>query len=312
MKKTSVTLLFTALLLCRQGVAAELRQETMSFGGLQREYTLYTPDNLPSRAGLVIALHGYSSSAQNILAYSGLNALADEHGFVVAYPQGTEDQNANAFFNVGYAFHAESTVDDVGFILALVERLLGNEQIDPHRVFATGMSNGGDMSYLLACEAADVFRAVAPVAGTMMVATAAACAPSRAISVLSINGTADDVTRYAGDLANADGWGAYLSVDEIVNLWIQQANVEKSASKVLDFSDDDSIALDHYTTASGSPERLHYRVEGGGHDWPGARFAWWDLRRLVSVYAMGFGEHRGFDASEKIIEIFNKNKSLGQ
>jgi poly(3-hydroxybutyrate) depolymerase len=126
--------------------------------------------------------------------------------------------------------------------------------------------------------------------------------------VLSINGNADNVTRYAGDLANADGWGAYLSVDEIVNLWIEQANVEKSASKVLDFSGDDSIALDHYTTYPGSPERLHYRVEGGGHDWPGARFAWWDLRRLVSAYAMGFGEHRGFDASAKITEFFNENK----
>tara|TARA_B100000900_G_scaffold415382_1_gene445074 strand:+ start:1138 stop:2064 length:927 start_codon:yes stop_codon:yes gene_type:complete len=308
MKRTAITLLFTVLFFCGQAVAAEPRKETMSFGGLHREYTLYTPDDLPSRAGLVIAMHGYSSSAQNISAYSGLNALADEHGFVVAYPQGTEDQNDNAFFNVGYAFHAESTVDDVGFILALVERLLGNQQIDSDRVYATGMSNGGDMSYLLACEAPDVFRAVAPVAGTMMVATAAACTPSRVISVLSINGTADNVTRYAGDLANADGWGAYLSVDEIVNLWIKQASVKKSTSKVLDFSGDDRIALDHYSTDSGAPELLHYRVEGGGHDWPGARFAWWDLRRLVSVYAMGFGEHRSFDASEKIVEFFNKNK----
>ena len=309
MEKTAITLLFTVLLLFSgHSVAAKPLQEKMSFGGLQREYTVYTPDNLPSRAGLVVAMHGYSSSAQNILAYSGLNALAEEHGFVVAYPQGTEDQNGNAFFNVGYAFHAESTVDDLGFILALVDLLLANEQIDPYRVYATGMSNGGDMSYLLACEAADIFRAVAPVAGTMMVSTAAACAPSRAISVLSINGTADNVTRYAGDPANADGWGAYLSVDEIVNLWIEQTKVEKSGSEVMDFSGDDSIAFDHYTTDSGSPELLHYRVEGGGHDWPGARFAWWDLRRLVSVYAMGFGEHRGFDASEKISKFFSINK----
>ena len=308
MQKIAAVAFVSALLLCRPAVAAEPVKETMTFAGMQRQYTLYTPDNLPPRAGLIIAMHGYSSSAQNIMAYSGLNALADEHGFVVAYPQGTEDQNGNAFFNVGYAFHAESNVDDVAYIRALVGRLLGDERIDPLRVYATGMSNGGDMSYLLACEAADLFRAVAPVAGTMMTAKAAACTPSRAISVLSINGSADNVTRYAGDPDNEDGWGPYLSVDKIVNLWVGLTSVEQSSSTVIDFSADYSISFDRYTADSGSPELLHYRVEGGGHDWPGARFAWWDLRRLLSVYAMGFGEHSSFDSSDVIVKFFTKNK----
>jgi poly(3-hydroxybutyrate) depolymerase len=63
-----------------------------------------------------------------------------------------------------------------------------------------------------------------------------------------------------------------------------------------------------YSAEATSPEIILYQVEGGGHDWPGARFAWWDLRRLLSVYAMGFGEHRSFDTSAHIFKFFNKNR----
>ena len=276
--------------------------------GLERRHIVHVPQSLPPRnAGLVIVLHGYGSSAESIMAYSGFNALADEHGYVVAYPQGTQDQQGNAFFNVGYAFHSDSTVDDVGYIRALVARLVESQQIDPNRVYATGMSNGGDMSYLLACKAADAFRAVASVAGTMMVATADNCAPSSAMPVLALNGTADNVTRYAGDYANVDGWGAYISVNDVIDLWVRHARAQAQSPKVLNYPSDQSITVVEYATDAGVPEIIQYQVEGGGHDWPGARFAWWDLRRLLSVYAMGFGEHRSFDTSAHIFKFFNKN-----
>ena len=281
---------------------------SLTHEGVQRQYIVHVPEDLPSSSvGLIVAMHGYTGSADSIMSYSGLNALADEYGFIVAYPQGTEDQQGNAFFNVGYGFHTDSAVDDVGYILTLVEHLAAKHSIDPLRVYATGMSNGGDMSYLLACKAADVFRAIAPVAGTMMVTTMDDCTPSGPMPVFAINGTADNITRYAGDYYDADGWGAYHSVDQIINLWAGHATAQAQTSTTLNYADDFSISVDRYTAETGTTEIILYRVEGGGHDWPGARFAWWDLRRLLSVYAMGFGEHRSFDASRHIAEFFNKN-----
>ncbi|MAD07617.1 MAG: hypothetical protein CMP86_09415 [Gammaproteobacteria bacterium] len=303
------SLLWLGILVSSVVVAQEPLREAINHGGLEREFIAYVPQNLPPRdAGLVIAMHGYGSSAENIMAYSGFNALADEYGYVVAYPQGTQDQQGNAFFNVGYAFHSDSTVDDVGYIRALVARLVESHQIDPNRVYATGMSNGGDMSYLLACKAADAFRAVAPVAGTMMVATADNCAPSSAMPVLALNGTADNVTRYAGDYANEEGWGAYISVSDVIDLWVRHAGAQAQPPEVLNYPSDQSITVVEYSAEATSPEIILYQVEGGGHDWPGARFAWWDLRRLLSVYAMGFGEHRSFDTSAHIFKFFNKNR----
>lgn len=303
------SLLWLGILVSSVVVAQEPLHEVITHGGLERQFIAHVPQNLPPRnAGLVIAMHGYGSSAENIMGYSGLNALADQHGYIVAYPQGTQDQQGNAFFNVGYAFHSDSAVDDVGYIRALVARLVESYQIDPRRVYATGMSNGGDMSYLLACKAADVFRAIAPVAGTMMQATADNCAPSAPMPVLALNGTADNVTRYAGDYANEEGWGAYISVSDVIDLWVRHARAQAQPPEVLNYPGDQSITLVEYTAEGGSTAIILYQVEDGGHDWPGARFAWWDLRRLLSVYAMGFGEHRSFDTSAYILEFFNKNK----
>ena len=307
-RSIQASLLWLGILVSSVGVAQEPLYESITHGGLERQFIVRVPQNLPARdAGLVIAMHGYGSSAENIMAYSGLHALADEHGYIVAYPQGTQDRQGNAFFNVGYAFHSDSAVDDVGFIRALVAGLVESYQIDPRRVYATGMSNGGDMSYLLACRAADVFRAIAPVAGTMMQATADNCTPSAPMPVLALNGTADNVTRYAGDYANEEGWGAYISVSEVIELWARHARAQAQPPEVLNYPSDQSISVIGYVIEDGSPEIILYRVEEGGHDWPGARFAWWDLRRLLSVYAMGFGEHRSFDTSAHIFEFFNKN-----
>ena len=264
-RSIQASLLWLGILVSSVGVAQEPLHEAITHGGLERQFIVHVPQNLPARnAGLVIAMHGYGSSAENIMAYSGLNAQADEHGYIVAYPQGTQDRQGNAFFNVGYAFHSDSAVDDVGFIRALVAGLVESYQIDPRRVYATGMSNGGDMSYLLACKAADVFRAIAPVAGTMMQATADNCAPSAPMPVLALNGTADNVTRYAGDYANEEGWGAYISVSEVIELWARHARAQAQPPEVLNYPSDQSITVIGYTAEDGSPEIMLYRVEEGG------------------------------------------------
>ena len=143
-------------------------ERTFSHQGLERTYHLYLPENLIISAPLVVVMHGYTSSAKNIMSYSKMNEVADREGFAVVYPQGTIDTEGNAFFNVGYEFHQTSKIDDVSFIRELVLYLREEYQLSKKNTFATGMSNGGDMSYLLACTASDLFSAVAPVAGVMM------------------------------------------------------------------------------------------------------------------------------------------------
>ena len=148
-----------------------------------------------------------------------MNDVADEHGFVVAYPQGMRDASGYRFFNVGYDFHtgADARVDDVGFLRALVASLQESYSLSQTDVFSTGMSNGGDMSYLLACQASDVFKAIAPVAGMIMQSILDACSPQNVLPAFEIHGTDDDVTYWDGDMNNEDGWGAYPDVPTMMN-----------------------------------------------------------------------------------------------
>ena len=179
-------------------VEAQPELHQFSHDGLSREYYLYIPDSLVAGAPLLFVFHGYSGSANGIMNYSGLNQIADENGFVVCYPQGLIDDWDYAFWNVGYDWHVDETVDDVGFSTSLAQYLQTEYNLSAHNTFSTGMSNGGDMSYLLACQASDVFKAVAPVAGCMMTWLYNSCAPVNPIPVFEIHGTDDDVTWWDG------------------------------------------------------------------------------------------------------------------
>jgi len=189
-------ILFTVLLLAEPCLSSA-GQETLNYQGLNRTYYVHVPENLKQGASLVVVLHGYTSSAETIMSYSGMNEVADVNNFIAVYPQGTIDSLGNTFFNVGYAFHADSAVDDVGFIEALVVKMQTAYELDPKNTFATGMSNGGDMSYLLACTKSAVFSAVAPVAGVMMKTTLDTCEPKRNIPIFEIHGTKDEISRFA-------------------------------------------------------------------------------------------------------------------
>ena len=140
---------------------------TYNHNGINRDYIYYEPNNLNDDAPLVFVAHGYSSSAQNIMNYSGFNALANQYGFALCYPQGTADNWGNNFWNVGYLFTSSSTVDDVGFLTSLAQELQNNHNLSPTNTFMTGMSNGGELCYLIACESSGTFKAYAPVAGTI-------------------------------------------------------------------------------------------------------------------------------------------------
>ena len=123
---------------------------TFDHQGDVRDYIFYEPENLPADAALVFVLHGYSSDATNIYDYSGMNSVAEEYGFAVCYPRGTLDNYGNRFWNVGYEFHPNETVDDVDFLVQLSSYLSANYNLSSENIFSTGMSNGGEMGYMLA------------------------------------------------------------------------------------------------------------------------------------------------------------------
>ena len=247
--------------------------QTFSFDGLEREYLLYIPENTAPNASLVFVLHGYTGTAQGIMGYSGMNEVAAENGFVVCYPQGTTDQYDNTFFNVDYAFQNNPVVDDVGFIVALAEYLQTTHELSSVNTFSTGMSNGGDMSYRLACEASSTFRAIAPVAGLIMQDIYDSCNPENPVPLFETHGTDDDVSWYEGDPFNDDGWGVYLDIPSTIDFFVNQNNLtDVTFSELIDIDPDDGSIIESYiyTSPNSYNEVWLYKVIGGGHDWPGA------------------------------------------
>ena len=240
--------------------------------GQIRDYYLYRPNSIQDNAPLVFVLHGYSGSAGGIMGYSGMNQIASEHGFAVCYPQGLSDQSGYNFWNVGYEFHQNQTVDDVAFLSSLANYLQDEYSLSAENIFSTGMSNGGDMSYMLACQANDVFRAIAPVAGCMMEEIYNTC-DSSPVPVLEIHGTNDNVTLWDGDMQNNDGWGAYYSIEDGIDLWVQNNECMHSEDIFLPNTNmsDGSYVINHrYSGCIDNAEVWLYEVVGGGHDWPGS------------------------------------------
>lgn len=240
---------------------------------IEREYLFYAPPNLPQDASLVMVFHGFTSKAETIQDYTGYNELADQYGFAVAYPQGTLDREGRTFWNVGYDFHADSSVDDIDFVAQLMHFLQEKHGLSRTNTFAVGMSNGGELCYLLACYHPEMFRAIATVAATMMNTHYDRCSPVEAVPLLSIFGTADQTTNYEGDEANQDDWGAYKSIPDVIAHWAAAINYDTlMIDSIPDLVKTDSsrVVLETYRNKASAQEFLYYKVVGGDHDWPGA------------------------------------------
>ncbi len=265
---------------------------TFEHAGTERHYLLHIPTGLLTGAPLVVMLHGYSDDANSLRDDTHMNAVADRHAFAVVYPRGSRDHRGARFWNVGYAFHQDvETVDDVAMLTALVTWLQTTYGFDPARTYVAGMSNGADMAYLLACRRPDVFAAAAPVAGTLMIVNDDVCTAGAPVPILAFNGTADATTRYAGDLANHDGWGAYLGVDAVIERWRRRNGCTAITTEELvnpDRTDPRRVVWQRHHGCPGDREVWLYQIHGGGHEWPGA------------------GDGLFLDASEVIWQFFSR------
>jgi len=179
--------------------------QTLSSGGLERVYDVYVPPGCDPEQpfAMVLDFHGGLSTRAVHRLISDFRGKAQEHGFVLVQPEGTGDDPGDAVgvtnsWNVGYEFLGPKFDyhDDVAFVRELVARVGEQLPIDPQRIYATGHSMGGGMAHLLACRAADLFRAVAPVAFWLQAPEVVACDPSRPIPVRIYHAFYDGVVCY--------------------------------------------------------------------------------------------------------------------
>ncbi len=171
--------------------------ETMIHNGLVREYIISVPNSYTGNEDVPLLLDFHPLLSDNDFQFdnSGTRELAEDENFIVVYPNGIDNA-----WNVGPCCTESRSVDDVGFALEIVNEVKANACIDDRRVYATGYSNGGGMSYALACNAADTFAAVAPASFDLI--EEMSCNPSRPISVFSERGTFDFIVPYDGGASN--------------------------------------------------------------------------------------------------------------
>lgn len=248
---------------------------TLTHGGLQRSYLLYVPASTDRSQPLplVFVFHGGTGNAQSAVRMSGFDQVADQHGFIVVYPNGTGRVSDDVLLTwnggtcCGYA--QEKNVDDVGFVRAILADLQPLTNIDMKRVYATGMSNGAILSQRLGCEASDLFAAIAPVAGTL---NFPACAPAEPVSVIEFHGTDDQHVPYNGGVGPESLAGVdFESVQDSVTFWTAFDGCE-SGPETNSFND---IQHQVWTGCTASTSVELYKIVGGKHAWPGSSGPGW-------------------------------------
>jgi polyhydroxybutyrate depolymerase len=223
-------------------------------GALDRSYRLYKPAGVPASAPLVVAMHGVSGSAGQVERDYKWDGLADSGKFIVAYPDGL-NRSWNVDGETCCGRSGREGVDDVGFISAAVADIAKNLGIDAAKVYATGMSNGGIMSYTLACNT-EIFAAIGPVAGTQL----NECRTPHPMSVMQIHGTADRLVPYGGGQGYSVINGP--SVPDVNGFW---RNVDHCGAPSA--TADGPIST---STAGCADNRgvVLITIDGGGHEWP--------------------------------------------
>lgn len=262
---TLVSALVSALVLAGPGGAVASANPAdppgaLTFGGVQRSYLVHVPFGLQNPSGLVINLHGAGMTGRDQAGLTNYNAVADQFGFVVAYPDGIDLSWADGR---GASVPDRQGVDDVGFLAALIDRLVRDYRVPAGRVFVTGMSAGAFMANRLACQRADLVAAVVPVAGTL--GSGVPCTPSRPVSVLQIHGTADPVVPYAGGpMVGRGGPSDVLAAPALAEQW---RAIDQCPGPLIDAGAvGPTVRMVAVGCAQGT-EVVFLRVDGGGHFW---------------------------------------------
>jgi polyhydroxybutyrate depolymerase len=257
---------------------------TIESGGLTRTYHLYVPPKYKNSrpTPLVFNFHGLGSNGLSQYSYSEMEALAEKYKLIIVAPEGIGNS-----WNGGLCCDPAATenYDDVGFVSDLIDKIMEDYCINPDRIFATGISNGGFISNRLACELSDRIAAIAPVASANYTNYSLSCQTPRPVPVIAFNGTDDILVPYNAGMASIQAWAINNGCSNETTITYQKGDVTCIA-----YEDCQEDATVEFCT-----------VDGGGHNWPGAI----DLVELdpVTYWWAGYTT-QDIDASRAIWKFF--------
>ncbi len=239
-------------------------KESVSTAGINREYLLHVPRNYQhdTPTPLVLNFHGHSSSDREQEQRSGMSRLAEQFGFIAVYPQGL--RGADGRTEWATTARRAKLVNEVLFVSDLLNGLQGSLCVDPRRIYATGFSNGGGMTNLLACQLANRIAAFAPVSGSYPPDPYGECQPTRPVPILEIHGTEDVVVPYYGNPAQ------HL---QSIPVWLDEWAIRDGCSGSPHvFYEKLNVTGTEWTNCQDNATVVHYRITGGDHSWPPAIF----------------------------------------
>lgn len=224
---------------------------TVSAGGLIREALVHVPASYDptTPTPVVINIHGRTGWAQQQANLSHAIAKSDSEGFVVIHPEAYTSPTA---WNAGGGCCGDAyadNIDDSGFIAALIDEAAATLCVDPDRVYAMGLSNGGYLSHRLACEHGDKIAAIGPVAGVLSLPS---CAPARPMPMLIVHGTDDDLVGYSWET-------------QTINFWVQKNGC---TTETMTYQNGAATCVTHGGCTDGA-DVVMCTIDGGGHQWPG-------------------------------------------
>jgi polyhydroxybutyrate depolymerase len=236
---------------------------TIVSSGLTRDYVLHVPSGYDNSqpTPLVISLHGaglWGAAQQQI---SQWNRIADREGFIVVYPSGRSGDGPRVWM-----VDRADTMVDVRFISDLIDSLQKTLNVDPARIFANGLSNGGGLSFVLSCTLPDRIAAVGLVASAQMVESSS-CTDNRPVPMIAFHGTDDPDTPYHGGRSWVLPSGrAFPSIPRWTADWARR---NQCASTPTESRIADDVTRTEYTQCADNAAAILYTIEGGGHTWPG-------------------------------------------
>ena len=244
---------------------------TLQVDGRTRSYLVHIPPGYDAAkpaegTPVVLVFHGASTNGAMMAQFSGLNTKADSAGFVAVYPNGTGVDDLLLLWNAG---SRPSTVDDVKFVDKLLDDLAAVVHVDPKRVYATGLSNGGFMCYRLAAELANRIAAIAPVAGSLAIDNPH---PARPVPVMHFHGTADTLVPFNGPSRWMWHGLKFVSVEQTIKTWVKLDGCpdEPKVTTIPDTAGDGMpVVKKVYGPGTEGAEVVLFVIENGGHTWPG-------------------------------------------
>lgn len=297
--------LFTLIIALATAVYAGDVKKEITVDGENREYYVHVPAGYDgsSPVPLVLALHGGGGTATKMDKLTGFGKVSDAAGFVVVYPQG-KDKRWNDGRKIKRLFKKKD-MDDVKFLGDVVKTMKTDYNIDESRIYSTGISNGGFMSYRLASENPETLAAVAGVAAQVTENLRDEHPPSSPIPVMMVLGDKDPLVPYDGGDVKVLGMkrGKVISAGDSVSFWVDNNGCNTTPTIIYydntDPDDGSTVRRDDYSSDNGADVIL-LTVEGGGHCWPGG---WQYLGKII------IGEtNRDINASEVIWEFFEKHE----